>query len=108
MPGQSFFASPTLVPVFTPNFLASTLAAMHTVVSASMGTTPSGLPRRRGSTCCSTEAKYELKSTRSDRSVTASAAPSAQVGRFDEELRQRLEPARILLVEARELRAIHV
>src|SRR5258708_11077024 len=42
---------------------------MHTVVSASIGTTPSGLPRSRGSACCSTEAKYELKSTRSDRSV---------------------------------------
>src|SRR6185503_4946164 len=69
MPGQSFFASPTFVPVFTPNFFASTLAAMHTVVSAIMGTTPSGFPRSAGSTCCSTDAKYELKSTSSDRRV---------------------------------------
>src|SRR5579864_222171 len=69
MPGQSFFASPTFVPVFTPNCFASTLAAMHTVVSASIGTTPSGLPRSAGSTCCSTEAKYELKSTRRERRV---------------------------------------
>ena len=36
MPGHIFFASPTFVPVFTPNFFASTLAAMHTVVSANM------------------------------------------------------------------------
>src|SRR5438034_9838783 len=42
---------------------------MHTVVSASIGTTPSGLPRNRGSACCSTEAKYELKSTKRDRRV---------------------------------------
>jgi hypothetical protein len=69
--GQSFFASATRVPVFTPNVFASMLAAMHTVVSASIGTTPTGRPRRRGSTCCSTDAKYELKSTRSERSVTA-------------------------------------
>src|SRR6185437_4051149 len=45
---------------------------MHTVVSASIGTTPRGLPRSRGSTCCSTEAKYELKSTSSERSVIVS------------------------------------
>ncbi len=57
MPGQSRRASATFVPVFTPNVFASTLAAMQTVVSASIGTTPSGLPRSRGSTCCSTEAK---------------------------------------------------
>src|SRR6478735_5011752 len=69
MPGHIFLASPTLVPVLTPNFLASIEAAMHTVVSAIIGTTPSGFPRSRGSTCCSTEAKYELKSTRSERRV---------------------------------------
>ena len=69
MPGHILFASPTFVPVFTPKVFASTLAAMHTVVSAIIGTTPTGRPRNRGSTCCSTEAKYELKSTRSDRSV---------------------------------------
>src|SRR5437868_15408994 len=69
MPGHIFFASPTFVPVFTPNFLASMLAAMHTVVSAIIGTTPRGLPLSRGSTCCSTEAKYELKSTSRERSV---------------------------------------
>jgi len=45
------------VPVFTPNVFASTLAAMQTVVSANIGTTPRGLPRSRGSTCCSTDAK---------------------------------------------------
>ena len=55
--GRACCASATLVPVFTPKVFASTLAAMHTVVSASIGTTPSGLPRSRGSTCCSTEAK---------------------------------------------------
>src|SRR5260221_5088749 len=70
MPGHRRRASATLVPVFTPKVFASTLAAMHTVVSASIGTTPTGRPRSRGSTCCSTEAKYELKSTRSERSVT--------------------------------------
>src|SRR3954451_13486282 len=72
--GHSRLASATLVPVFTPNFFASTLAAMHTVVSASIGTTPTGRPRSLGSTCCSTEAKYELKSTRSDRSISAKSA----------------------------------
>jgi hypothetical protein len=46
-----------LVPVFTPKVFASMLAAMHTVVSAIIGTTPMGLPRSRGSACCSTEAK---------------------------------------------------
>src|SRR6188508_316389 len=73
MPGHRRRASPTLVPVFTPKGLASTLAAMHTVVSASIGTTPRGFPRSRGSTCCSTEAKYELKSTSRERSVTSLA-----------------------------------
>src|SRR5258708_9586680 len=69
IPGQRRRASATLVPVFTPKRFASTLAAMHTVVSASIGTTPSGLPRSLGSTCCSTEAKYELKSTNRERST---------------------------------------
>ena len=57
MPGQSRRASATLVPVLTPKVLASMLAAMQTVVSASIGTTPKGLPRNRGSACCSTLAK---------------------------------------------------
>ena len=64
--GHSRFASRSIVPVFTPKVFASMLAAMHTVVSASIGTTPMGLPRSRGSACCSTEAKYELKSTSRD------------------------------------------
>src|SRR3954466_7420432 len=68
IPGHILRASPTFVPVFTPKVLASTLAAMHTVVSASMGTTPMGRPRRLGSACCLTGAKDELKSTRSERS----------------------------------------
>src|SRR6187455_1310319 len=105
MPGHIFFASPTLVPVFTPKRFASTLAAMHTVVSASIGTTPSGLPRSRGSTCCSTEAKYELKSTRSERRVTRA---SAEVGRLHEDARDFLEHAGLGLAEAREHRAVHV
>ncbi len=42
------------VPVLTPNFLASMLAAMQEVVSASTGTTAMGLPRRWGWWCCST------------------------------------------------------
>src|SRR3954454_10003912 len=68
MPGHMRRASPTFVPVFTPKVFASTLAAMQTVVSASIGTTPMGRPRRCGSACCSTDAKYELKSTRRERS----------------------------------------
>src|SRR6185369_12570636 len=102
-PGHIFFASPTFVPVFTPNFLASTEAAMHTVVSAIIGTTPSGLPRSRGSTCCSTEAKYELKSTRSERRVTRA---SIEVGRLHEDAGDFLEHARLGIAEARELRAV--
>src|SRR5450755_2969370 len=38
---------------------------MQQVVSAIMGTTPTGLPRNSGRSCCSTEAKYELRSTKS-------------------------------------------
>jgi hypothetical protein len=42
--------------VRTPKVFASTLAAMQQVVSAMTGATPTGRPRKAGSTCCSTEA----------------------------------------------------
>src|SRR6478736_2350594 len=78
---------------------------MQTVVSANIGTTPSGLPRSRGSTCCSTEAKYELKSTRSERRVTRA---SIEVGRLHEDARDVFEDAGLGIAEAREHRAIQV
>ncbi len=51
------FASHTGVPVEMPYFLASTDAAIATVVSLSTGATMTGLPRNAGSSCCSTLAK---------------------------------------------------
>jgi hypothetical protein len=38
------------------------LTATQPVVSAITGTMPTGLPRNSGRSCCSTEAKKELKS----------------------------------------------
>src|SRR6185437_9703567 len=46
---------------------------MQQVVSAIMGTTPIGFPRSSGRSCCSTEAKYEFRSTNSQ----LTAGPSA-------------------------------
>src|SRR3990167_11076274 len=61
--GQSFLASQIGIPVFTPNFLASTEAAPKTVrFIRSPPVTPMGLPLSLGLACCSTVAKYELKS----------------------------------------------
>jgi hypothetical protein len=37
---------------------------MQQLVSAMTGTTPTGRPRKFSSSCCSTEAKKELKSTK--------------------------------------------
>src|ERR1700761_6410570 len=44
---------------------------MHTVESASTVTTAVGFPRRWGSTCCSTEAKYEFMSRKSQLTCSA-------------------------------------
>src|SRR6185503_201616 len=38
---------------------------MQQVVSAIMGTTPTGFPLSSGRSCCSTDAKYEFRSTNS-------------------------------------------
>jgi hypothetical protein len=55
-------ASPMFVPVFTPNFFASKLAAMAQVESDTIGTTATGSPFSSGRSCCSTLAKKQFRS----------------------------------------------
>src|ERR1035437_7076660 len=64
-------ASAMLMTFLTPRSLASREQAMSQVCSApANGTTPTGRPRNRGCTCCSTEAKKPSKS-RYKRSIWA-------------------------------------
>src|SRR5579871_1035728 len=64
---------------------------MQQVVSAIIGTTPTGLPRRSSRSCCSTDAKYEFKSTKSQlrqapppssRSLSAGAGATVPSGQL--------------------------
>lgn len=52
---------------------------MVPVVSAATGTTTTGWPRSSGRSCCSTEAKKELKSMASARRATAEALGASAV-----------------------------
>ena len=61
--GQTFLASDSLMTFLTPRALASFEQAMTTVCTVpSKGTMPTGLPRRPGLACCSTDAKKPSKS----------------------------------------------
>src|SRR5574343_1488199 len=73
------------------------MAAMQQVPSAITGTTPTGRPRRPGSSCCSTEAKYELKSMNRLRSSMAWFPPPRDVAAF----RHSLDPAALRYRDAR-------